>query len=101
MVYYRWPRRKRIFIFLMTGERKIGISTTNNLNQGGKSHEQFNKLDHRSYRFCGVAYGMYWVVTKFGLPQPVLWICGAVLLIILLLFVAQMLGVGGGNFQWR
>jgi predicted neutral ceramidase superfamily lipid hydrolase len=51
--------------------------------------------------FCGVAYGMYWVVTKFGLPQPVLWICGAVLLIILLLFVAQMLGVGGGNFQWR
>jgi len=50
--------------------------------------------------FCGVAYAMFWVVTKFGLPQPVLWICGAILLIILLLFVGQMFGLGGTSFRF-
>ncbi len=34
--------------------------------------------------FCIVAYGLKWVCTNFGLPQPILWICGALLLIILL-----------------
>jgi predicted neutral ceramidase superfamily lipid hydrolase len=50
--------------------------------------------------FCGVAYAMFWVVTKFGLPQPVLWICGAVLLIALLLFLGQFFGLGGGSFRF-
>ena len=44
--------------------------------------------------FCIVAYGLKWVCSNFGLPQPVLWICGAILLIILLLFVAGELGQG-------
>ena len=42
--------------------------------------------------FCIVAYGLYWVCVKFTLPQPVMWICGAILLIILLVFVASQLG---------
>jgi hypothetical protein len=42
--------------------------------------------------FCIVAYGLYWVCVKFTLPQPVMWICGAILLIILLVFVAGQLG---------
>ena len=44
--------------------------------------------------FAIVAYGLYWVCTKFGLPQPVLWIVGAILLIIILIFVANELGGG-------
>ena len=46
--------------------------------------------------FAVVGYGLWWVCTKFGLPQPVLWICGAILLIIILLFIARELGTGGG-----
>lgn len=46
--------------------------------------------------FCIVAYGMKWVCTNFGLPAPVLWICGALLLIVLLLFVSGEIGNGGG-----
>jgi len=45
--------------------------------------------------FAIIAYGIHWVCTKFSLPQPVLWICGAILLIILLLFLSHQLGVGG------
>ena len=48
--------------------------------------------------FAIVAYGLYWVCTKFGLPQPVLWICGAILLIFILVFVAGQLGEGGASF---
>ncbi len=44
--------------------------------------------------FAIAGYGLYWVCTKFGLPQPVLWICGAILLIIILLFISRMLGGG-------
>lgn len=44
--------------------------------------------------FAIVGYGLWWVCTKFGLPQPVLWICGAILLIIILLFVSRELGGG-------
>lgn len=43
--------------------------------------------------FACVTYGVWWVCVKFALPQPVLWLCGAVLLIILLLFVSNQLGV--------
>lgn len=44
--------------------------------------------------FAAVAYGLHWVCISFALPQPVLWLCGAVLLIILLLWAAQLVGVG-------
>ena len=43
--------------------------------------------------FTIVAYGLYWVCTKFGLPQPVMWLCGALLLIMILVFCAQQLGL--------
>lgn len=42
--------------------------------------------------FAIAAYGLYWVCTKFGLPQPVFWLCGALLLIIILLFMAHEIG---------
>lgn len=46
--------------------------------------------------FAVIAYGLWWVCTKFALPQPVLWIVGAILLIFLLLFISRQLGEGGG-----
>ena len=51
--------------------------------------------------FALVAWGLYTVCIKFALPQPVLWICGAVLLIIILLFLSAQLGVGGPVFHLR
>ena len=42
-----------------------------------------------------VAYGLKWICTSFGLPQPILWLCGAVLLIIVLLFCAREFGGTG------
>jgi hypothetical protein len=44
--------------------------------------------------FAIVGYGLWWVCVKFSLPQPVLWICGAILLIVILLFVSRELGGG-------
>jgi len=43
--------------------------------------------------FAVVAYGLYWVSTHFfpGFP-PALWICGAILVIVLLLFVSGQIG---------
>jgi len=43
--------------------------------------------------FAVVAYGLYWICTHFfpGFP-PALWICGAILVIVLLLFVAGQIG---------
>ena len=46
--------------------------------------------------FAIIAYGLWWVCVKFGMPQPVLWIVGAILLIFLLIFIANQTGVGGG-----
>lgn len=45
--------------------------------------------------FAIVAYGLYWVCTHF-FPDfpPALWICGAILLIVLLLFISGQLGGG-------
>jgi len=52
--------------------------------------------------FAIVAYGLYWICIKFALPQPVLWICGAILLIIILIFVSGRLGGGSvGLFPHR
>lgn len=42
--------------------------------------------------FAAVAYGCWWVCTHFGLPAPVLWIVGAILLILILLFVVRQIG---------
>lgn len=47
--------------------------------------------------FAVVGYGLWWVCQKFALPQPVVWICGAILLIVILLFVSRQLGVAGGG----
>ena len=44
--------------------------------------------------FAVVGYGLWWVCQKFALPQPVQWIVGAILLIIILLFIARQLGGG-------
>jgi hypothetical protein len=51
--------------------------------------------------FALVAYGLWWVCVKFGLPQPVLWIVGVILLIFLLYFIAGQIGVGGQLFPVR
>jgi hypothetical protein len=51
--------------------------------------------------FCIVAYGMKWVCTSFALPQPVLWLCGALLLIVLLLALAAQFGGGPSLFLKR
>lgn len=47
--------------------------------------------------FAIVAYGLWWVCTHFGMPAPVLWICGAILLIILLMFAANFAGLNLGS----
>ncbi len=44
--------------------------------------------------FAIVAYGLYWICVKFALPQPIMWICGALLLIVILLFLSRELGGG-------
>lgn len=46
--------------------------------------------------FAIVAYGLVWVCDKFALPQPIKWICGAILLVFLLVFIAGQLGDGSG-----
>lgn len=38
------------------------------------------------------AAGMYYVCVRFKLPDPAFWICGVVLLIIILLFMSGRLG---------
>lgn len=48
--------------------------------------------------FAIAAFGLSWVCDRFGLPQPVKWICGAILLICILLFIAGQLGDGGASF---
>lgn len=49
--------------------------------------------------FCFVAYGCVWLCQKFQMPVWVLWICGAILLIVLLLFVAGQFSGGGPQFN--
>lgn len=50
--------------------------------------------------FAVVAYTLYWICTKF-FPnlQPALWICGVILVIILLVVVSRF--AGGGAELWR
>ena len=47
--------------------------------------------------FAVVAYGLYWVCTSFAMPRPVLWIVGAILLIILIVFLAHQTGLDLGG----
>lgn len=46
--------------------------------------------------FAIAAYGLKWLCEAFKLPLPAFWICGGVLIIIVLLFIANQVGVGGG-----
>ncbi len=48
--------------------------------------------------FAIVAYALVWVCDKFALPQPVKWICGAVLLVIILVWIAGQVGDGAISF---
>jgi hypothetical protein len=52
--------------------------------------------------FAIVAYALYWVCTHFfpNFP-PALWICGGILLILLLLFVSGQIGGGPVLFPLR
>jgi hypothetical protein len=43
--------------------------------------------------FAVAAYGVWWICTKFGMPAPVLWICGAILIIVLLVFLLDRVGL--------
>lgn len=43
--------------------------------------------------FACICWGLAWVVRTFGMPQPVLWIIGALLIIILLMFLLKATGV--------
>lgn len=41
--------------------------------------------------FACIGAGLYWICKKFELPQLVLWICGGLLLILVLLFASGQL----------
>lgn len=43
--------------------------------------------------FVIAAWGIRWVCTQFNLPQPVLWVCGVLLLVCILLFLSHQSGV--------
>lgn len=45
-----------------------------------------------------VGYAAYWICQKFKLPDPVLWVVGAVLLIGLLIFATHVIQGGGPVF---
>jgi len=42
--------------------------------------------------FCILAYALVWTCDKFDMPPPVKWACGALLLIVLLLWASANLG---------
>lgn len=44
--------------------------------------------------FGVIAYGLHWVCVQYGVPRPIMWIVGVILLIILLVFAANITGVG-------
>ena len=43
--------------------------------------------------FAVVGYGAWWICTHYQMPPPVFWIVGAILLIILLLFIGRSVGI--------
>ncbi len=42
--------------------------------------------------FCLAAFGAKWIITSYSLPQPFLWIVGVALLIVLIIFLASLVG---------
>lgn len=47
--------------------------------------------------FAMGATGLYFICVKFELPKWAYWICGGLLIIVALLFLATELGVAGGT----
>ncbi len=45
-----------------------------------------------------VAWGLIYLCERFQMPQPVKWICGGILLVIILIWVAGQVGDGGLTF---
>ena len=43
--------------------------------------------------FIAAAYGLYWVCQKFAMPKPVWWVCGGILLLVLLVFLLRLAGL--------
>ena len=43
--------------------------------------------------FMVLAYAAWWVCQKFNAPQPIFWLVGAILLIILLSHIVQVSGI--------
>lgn len=48
--------------------------------------------------FATVGYALFWICDRAGFPEPVRWIVGAILLIVVLLFLANQIG-GGTAFH--
>ena len=51
--------------------------------------------------FAIIGYGLNWVCITYNMPQPIRWIVGGILLIILLVFLSHQLGVGSGTIFRR
>ena len=51
--------------------------------------------------FAVAAYGLWWVLTKFGAPQPAFWIVGVILIIFILYFLVGQFGDGGFHFNLK
>ncbi len=47
--------------------------------------------------FVIAAYGLFWICEKSKMPQPVYWLVGGFLIIIILLFISNQMGVGSGH----
>ena len=41
------------------------------------------------------------ILEKFKMPAPAFWIVGTVLIVLVLIFLANQLGIGGAYFQYR
>jgi Kef-type K+ transport system membrane component KefB len=50
--------------------------------------------------FALVVWGISWVCARFGMPPPVLWICGGLVLIIMLYYLAHLVS-GGAAPMWQ
>lgn len=51
--------------------------------------------------FAVVAWGAWRLCVMFAMPQPVLWIVGAILLIFLLYFISGQVGADSFHFNLR
>lgn len=46
------------------------------------------------------AYYLPTVLERFKMPAPAFWIVGTILIIFILVFLANQLGVGGSSLRW-